>query len=275
MAEVCRALTYISEMGDNGIQVLFQMRVVSQLVELLKSTSKNILFPAVRTIANITKGRNTSQIQLIMSYDVLTCLLELLDHGDGDIRKNVCHVISNIASAGDQIQAVIDAKIFPKLIELIAVSEGDIGKEEALCAVYNTIVYGNLSQVWYLIDVGIIPALFSVCVIPAFFRLLEIDIRDTAVVALEGLEKILRLNQSTLDKLQVIITRICDCGGIDALERVRFCSCKLTNCASRIMDLIFDTHLLSLNDPKRAFAVVQYYRKMLGIGKYFFLFIWF
>ncbi len=254
VSEVCLALAYISEIGDNGIRVLLQIGVLPQLVHLLKSSSKNILVQAIRTIANITKGRNTSQIQLIMSYNVLPCLLELLGHGNGDIRKDVCRVISNIATAGDQIQAVIDAKIFPKLIELIAVSEGDIGKEEAVCAVYNAIVCGNLSQVWYLIDVGVIPALLS---------LLKIDNFCAAVVALEGLEKILRLNQSTLDEVQIIIKRICDCGGIEVLERVRFSTIKLTRCAGRILNFIFD-------NPKRALVVVQYFRKMFGTGKYFF-----
>ena len=76
-----------------------------------------------------------------MSYNVLPCLFELLDHGDEDIRKDVCRVIANITSAGNQIQAMIDAGIFPKLIERMKVLEGDIDKEEAVYAMYNTLLY--------------------------------------------------------------------------------------------------------------------------------------
>ena len=46
-----------------------------------------------------------------MRYDILPCLLELLDHGDEDIRKDVCSVMSNLTRVGDHIQAVIDAGV--------------------------------------------------------------------------------------------------------------------------------------------------------------------
>lgn len=68
-----------------------------QLVELLKCSFSKILSAAIRTIANITKGKNTSQIQLILSYNLLSFLLELLDHRDENIRQAVCNVIANLA----------------------------------------------------------------------------------------------------------------------------------------------------------------------------------
>ncbi len=288
MAEACRALTYISARDDNSVQAVCQMRVVPQLVELLKSTSTKILSPAIRTIANITKGNNTSQIQLILSCNVLPCLLELLDHGDEDIRKDVCRVIANITSVGEQIEAVIDAGIFPKLIERMQVLEDNIDKEEAVYPMYNTILNGNPSQVWYLRNVGVIPVL---C------RLLLSGNLHTAL-ALDRLERMLRVIVSptfnvetimksicdrygmtasqdlgvlvykqALDGLAIIVKGICDCGGIDTVQSLRkSCNSKISSCANLILVLAFGPHLLS-EDPERVLSSLQYYHEILDIGK--------
>eukprot|EP01040_Poterioochromonas_malhamensis_P015289 gene15289-17094_t len=47
---------------------------------------------------------------------------------------------------------------------------------------------------------------------------------------------------------------------MDALERSR----RVTSYANNIMDIIFDSDLLS-DDPKKALAVIKYYRNIIGI----------
>ncbi len=259
VGEVCDALSKVSAGNNDGIQTIVESGVVPQLVELLRSTSTKILSPTIRTIANITEGNNNaSQIQLIMRYDILPCLLELLDHGDEDIRRDVCSVISNLTRAGDHIQAVIDAGIFPKLIELIKSTEADI-QREAVGAVYNTILYGNSSQVTYLIEVGVIPALCS---------LLQVNNIDLVQVALGALEKMLQVDvYQTFDQLEAIVKAICNCDGMKTLPGLqKHEDNKISSCVTNIMESAFGTHLIS-DDAGRAFPAMQYYRKILGIGK--------
>lgn len=108
--EACCVFNEVSSRGEIGIRVIFQLGIVQQLVKLLNNAATKILSPVIKTLTHITQG-NTSQLQLIMSYNILPCLLKSLNHGVKEIRKDACRVISNII-ARDQIQPVIDAGIF-------------------------------------------------------------------------------------------------------------------------------------------------------------------
>lgn len=155
---------------------------------------------------------------------------------------------------------MIDTGLFSKLFKLIEASQDNIGKEEAVCALYNSTLYSSPLQVRYLVDVGVIPALFNLLASYTCGPVVEL------LRILEVLEKILHLNQSTLDKLQ-IMKRICDCGGMDALQSLRKSfSRRVTSYANNLMEMIFDSHLLS-DDPNETLRVQQYYLKILGIGK--------
>lgn len=224
-----------------------------------------------------------------MSYNVLeSCLLELFDHGDEDIRKDVCRVIANITSAGDQIQTMIDAGIFPKLIELIT-SEGNIDKEEAVCAVYNTILSGNPLQVWYLIHIRVIPVLCRLLLSSTLQTALALDrleriLRVIVAQTFERLETVVKrlcdcydittsqdlrilVYKQALNGLAITVKEICDCGGMETVQSLRHsCDSNVSSCANHIMDLVFGTHLIS-DDPERALPSIQYYHKILCIGK--------
>lgn len=67
--------------------------------------------------------------QVIINFNALPWLLNLLSSSKKGIRKEACWTISNITAGNkEQIQAVIDANIIPPLIQLLSNAEFDIRK---------------------------------------------------------------------------------------------------------------------------------------------------
>lgn len=257
----CSAFQNISARGETGIQAILEVGVVPKLIELLNHTSTKILAPAIRTVFNIINIKDsTSQTQLILSYNVLPCLLTLLNHQDKNIRMDLCQVISNII-ANDQIQAVIDAGIFPKLFELLKAPNVDI-QEEAAYTICDTILHGNPSQVWYLIDEGVIPPLCNL--------LLPVNNIDLVEIVLEGLEKMLNKDYN-VDQLEIIVKEICNhCNGMKKLQKFLQepqNNSNISNSVKNIIELAFGTHLISGDSIENPLASIRYYRNILSIGK--------
>lgn len=68
-------------------------------------------------------------MQVIINFNALPWLLNLLSSSKKGIRKEACWTISNITAGNkEQIQAVIEANIIPPLIELLSNAEFDIRK---------------------------------------------------------------------------------------------------------------------------------------------------
>jgi importin subunit alpha-6/7 len=83
----------------------------------------------------------------------------------------------------EQIQAVIDNKIIPPLIELLANAEFDIRKEAAW-AISNATIGGNENQIMFLVRQGCIPPLCG---------LLTGNNPAIVTIALKGIENILKV----------------------------------------------------------------------------------
>lgn len=67
--------------------------------------------------------------QVIINFNALPWLLNLLSSSKKGIRKEACWTISNITAGNkEQIQAVIEATIIPPLIQLLSNAEFDIRK---------------------------------------------------------------------------------------------------------------------------------------------------
>lgn len=135
------------------------------------------------------------------------------DNPKKNIRKEACWTISNItAGTADQIQAVISAGVFPRLIQLLASSDFDIQKEAAW-AVSNATSGGNPQQVLLLADLGAIPPLCS---------LLRVADVKVVTVSLEGLENILRAALASGDAVFSRVTnKFADCGGLQLIEELQ------------------------------------------------------
>ena len=74
---------------------------------------------------NRTECTTTFSLQVILNCSVMPCLLSLLSGNSikESVRKEACWTISNITAGNrQQIQAVIDANVFPVLIRILGIA---------------------------------------------------------------------------------------------------------------------------------------------------------
>jgi len=217
LTDACWAFSYISD--DTGpqnekIAEVIRSGAVPRLTQLLGHQSNSVKHPALRTIGNIVTG-DDMQTQVVINNGALPKLQQLLTNGKKAIRKEACWTISNI-TAGNvmQIEAVIKESLFQPVINLLQRGEFAV-KKEAAWAVSNATSGGNPQQIRYLVNLGCIPPL---CL------LLNSNNSKVIMVALEGLENILRVGED--DKLQTnMVNKFCQiveqCGGLESLENLQ------------------------------------------------------
>lgn len=195
------------------------------------------------------------------SVSVLT-LTKLFDHPTQALFNAYCWTIPEmtIPIPEDKIQAIIDAGIFPKLFELLKVEQANIQKEAAWM-VYKTIQYGTPKQVRYLIDEGVIMPLCNIS---------QGEDLEVIALALGGLEKLLQLDRYDYNLLENFVKALChENGGMEAIERWKgHPNTNISEIAKSILDLTFGKHL-NFEDPSHQLSFMQYYRKVLTIGKAF------
>ncbi|XP_060046571.1 importin subunit alpha-6 isoform X3 [Erinaceus europaeus] len=185
LADVCWALSYLSDGPNDKIQAVIDSGVCRRLVELLMHNDYKVVSPALRAVGNIVTGDDI-QTQVILNCSALPCLLHLLSSSKESIRKEACWTVSNITAGNRaQIQAVIDANIFPFLIEILQKAEFRTRKEAAW-AITNATSGGTPEQIRYLVALGCIKPLCD---------LLTVMDSKIVQVALNGLENILRLGE--------------------------------------------------------------------------------
>ncbi|KAF5919988.1 hypothetical protein HPG69_014354 [Diceros bicornis minor] len=244
LADVCWALSYLSDGPNDKIQAVIDSGVCRRLVELLikllgrpkqdglhKEERSNkelwpqcedsirgghndykVVSPALRAVGNIVTGDDI-QTQVILNCSALPCLLHLLSSQKESIRKESCWTVSNITAGNRaQIQAVIDANIFPVLIEVLQKAEFRTRKEAAW-AITNATSGGTPEQIRYLVALGCIKPLCD---------LLTVMDSKIVQVALNGLENILRLGEQESKQNGIGINPYCalieEAYGLDKIE---------------------------------------------------------
>uniref|UniRef100_A0ABI7XLS9 Importin subunit alpha n=1 Tax=Felis catus TaxID=9685 RepID=A0ABI7XLS9_FELCA len=212
LADVCWALSYLSDGPNDKIQAVIDSGVCRRLVELLMHNDYKVVSPALRAVGNIVTGDDI-QTQVILNCSALPCLLHLLSSPKESIRKEACWTVSNITAGNRaQIQAVIDANIFPVLIEILQKAEFRTRKEAAW-AITNATSGGTPEQVRYLVALGCIKPLCD---------LLTVMDSKIVQVALNGLENILRLGEQESKQNGIGINPYCalieEAYGLDKIE---------------------------------------------------------
>lgn len=190
LVDACWALSYLSDGENVKIQEVLRTGIARRLVDLLMNPSPAVQTPALRTVGNIVTGSDL-QTQLMINCGALPALLSLLSSPRKGIRKEACWTISNItAGSEDQIQAVIESGLLRPLIDMLRASEFEIRKE-ACWAVSNATSGGNREQIQALVEAG--------CIQP-MVKILDSQDSKIVMVALEGLENILKMGKNSADE---------------------------------------------------------------------------
>jgi len=203
------ALSYLTDGGNEQIQMVIDSEVVHQLVQLLGHPEVKLQTAALRAVGNIVTGTD-EQTQVVLNCGALNFFSALLRHRKDKINKEAVWFLSNITAGNQrQVQSVIDANLIEPIIDHLQNSEFST-KKEAAWAISNLTVSGNKVQVAHCVQKGVIPP---------FCNLLECKDNQVVQVVLDGLQNILRMAQP--DGLETVTTQIEECGGVDKIENLQ------------------------------------------------------
>ncbi|XP_033832366.1 importin subunit alpha-3 [Periophthalmus magnuspinnatus] len=202
------ALSYLTDAGNEQIQMVIDSGIVPLLVPLLSHVEVKVQTAALRAVGNIVTGTD-EQTQVVLNCQALSHFSDLLTHPKEKINKEAVWFLSNITAGNQQqVQAVIDAKLVPMIIQLL--DKGDFGtQKEAAWAISNLTISGRKDQVEHLIDMDVIPP---------FCNLLTVKDAQVVQVVLDGLSNILKMFE---DEADTIAGHIEQCGGLQKVEALQ------------------------------------------------------
>ncbi|XP_071454203.1 importin subunit alpha-3 [Hetaerina americana] len=199
------ALSYLTDGGNDQIQLVIDSGVVPKLIPLLSHKEVKVQTAALRAVGNIVTGTD-EQTQVVLNCDALSHFPGLLSHSKEKICKEAVWFLSNITAGNQvQVQAVIDAGLVPKIISNLSKGEFQTQKEAAW-AISNLTISGNRDQVGYLIQEGVIPP---------FCNLLACKDTQVIQVVLDGINNILKIAGSRVEQIAAMIE---ECQGLDKIE---------------------------------------------------------
>lgn len=202
------ALSYLTDGGNDQIQMVIDSAVVPLLVPLLNHQEVKVQTAALRALGNIVTGTD-DQTQAVLNNNTLFYFPSLLTHYKAKINKEAVWFLSNITAGNqNQVQAVIEAQLIPLIIHHLDKSEFHTQKEAAW-AISNLTISGKKEQVAYIVNCGVIPPLCNL-----------LAVKDTQViqVVLDGLNNVLKMADEGVER---ICTMIEECGGLDKIEALQ------------------------------------------------------
>ncbi|XP_011176127.1 importin subunit alpha-3 [Solenopsis invicta] len=202
------ALSYLTDGGNQQIQMVIDSGVVPRLIPLLSHKEVKVQTAALRAVGNIVTGTD-EQTQTVLNCDALSHFPNLLTHPKEKICKEAVWFLSNITAGNQsQVQAVIDAGLLPLIIRNLAKGEFQTQKEAAW-AISNLTISGNREQVAKLIQEGVIAP---------FCDLLSCKDTQVVQVVLDGIHNMLKLAGSQVEHLANMIE---ECSGLDKIEALQ------------------------------------------------------
>lgn len=202
------ALSYLTDGGNEQIQMVIDSGVVPNLVPLLSHKEVKVQTAALRAVGNIVTGTD-EQTQVVLNCDALSHFPALLNHPKEKINKEAVWFLSNITAGNQQqVQAVIDAGLIPMIIHHLSRGEFQTQKEAAW-AISNLTISGTKPQVMYLVTQHVVPPLCNLLTVKDF---------QVVQVVLDGISNILKMGRSRYVNIGTLIE---ECGGLDKIEALQ------------------------------------------------------
>uniref|UniRef100_A0A670I6K3 Importin subunit alpha n=1 Tax=Podarcis muralis TaxID=64176 RepID=A0A670I6K3_PODMU len=196
------ALSYLTDGGNEQIQMVIDSGVVPFLVPLLSHQEVKVQTAALRAVGNIVTGTD-EQTQVVLNCDVLSHFPNLLTHPKEKINKEAVWFLSNITAGNQQqVQAVIDAGLIPMIIHQLA-------KVSQMLNLAVSHIFVARLYVEYLVQQNVIPP---------FCNLLSVKDSQVVQVVLDGLKNILIMAG---DEASTIAEIIEECGGLEKIEALQ------------------------------------------------------
>ncbi|XP_015789615.1 importin subunit alpha-3 [Tetranychus urticae] len=199
------ALSYLTDGGNEQIQLVIDSGIVTSLVPLLCHKEVKVQTAALRAVGNIVTGTD-EQTQVVLNCKALSYFPALLEHPKEKINKEAVWFLSNVTAGNQQqIQAIIDANLIPGIIRHLA--RGDFQTQrEAAWAITNMTISGNKGQIEYLVSQDVIGPMCE---------LLQVKDVQVLQVVLDGLMNILKMAGKNFYPIAAEIEK---CGGLDKIE---------------------------------------------------------
>jgi Armadillo/beta-catenin-like repeat len=210
------ALSYYTDVDEGDqLQACIEAGVCRRLAALLRHDSPAVVTPALRALGNIVTG-DEIQTQVIINAGALHSLGHILDSGKRAVKKEACWAVSNVMAGNkEQIQAAIDANLVQQLVNILKTGHQQT-KREACWALSNATSGGTADQLLFMVRAAVIPELAA---------MMQCDDAKIALVAMEGLENILRAGGQLAAEGKVAegaIKELCETAMVpDALIAVR------------------------------------------------------
>lgn len=161
ISDSCWGLSYSMTGCKMHIQTVIDSGVCPRLVELLSCrTSDKVIAGALSAVGKLVLGSD-EQTQVVINCDTfLSALRDLLSHEKEQIVKNACWTISNIAAGnGDHIQSLINANVYPTILNLLDTSNIEVQREAAWTIRNGLSIPASRNQLDYFVSIGCIPTL--------------------------------------------------------------------------------------------------------------------
>ncbi|XP_063973196.1 importin subunit alpha-4 [Diachasmimorpha longicaudata] len=208
LIETVWALSYLTDSGNEHIQMVLDSGVVPRLIPLLSHKEVKLQTAALRAVGNIVTGTD-EQTQTVINCGALSHFQNLLTHSKDKICKEAVWFLSNITAGNQaQVSAVIEAGLLPLIIRNLSKSDFQTQKEAAW-AISNFTISGNRDQVAQLVHEGVIEP---------FCDLLSCKDTQIIQVVLDGIHNMLKHAGPEVEQLANMIE---ECNGLDKIEQLQ------------------------------------------------------